>query len=101
MLCRHLPPVLPGVGAVEGGEEASRALLWLVSCMQLVASHASRIAPSTYLWELIYPKENGMPVASASGKYAVRLYDRTGTGVPAETKVTHACLPVAGPSQPT
>ncbi len=61
--------------AVEGCEEASRALLWLVSCMQLVASHASRIAPSTYLWELIYPKENGMPVASASGKYAVRLYD--------------------------
>ena len=76
------PPLLQAValptGAAAEDAEATRALMWVQSCLQLVALQAEHLDESTYLWELIYPKspESGLPVYSKNGKYAVRLFEQ-------------------------
>ena len=74
-----VPRVLPNVLAVAAGmaAEALPSVQWVTSCFQLVARQAALLEEDSFLWEAIYPKdEAGAPVYSASGKYAVRLWEQ-------------------------
>ena len=78
---RELPNLLEPVATAPAEEsdaaaEARRALQWMVSCIQLVALHAGRVDEGCFLWELIHPQAEGRPRYSASGKYAVKLWEQ-------------------------
>lgn len=48
---------------------------WLKSVFDAVISVQKSLAPNSYLWELIYPKDkDGTPMKSANGKYRVKLF---------------------------
>ena len=78
---RELPNLIESVTHVtneEGNDvaEARRALQWMISCIQLVALHPSRVEEGCFLWELIHPQTDGRPRYVPSGKYAVKLFDQ-------------------------
>jgi hypothetical protein len=47
---------------------------WLMGQFLLVQQVQSQLPKGQYLFELIQPQSNGLPVISASGKYAVKLH---------------------------
>ena len=67
------PP--PEAEAGDALTTARRAVQWVASCFQLIALHAARVDDGCYLWELVHPQEEGVPVVSPTGKYAVKLWE--------------------------
>lgn len=47
---------------------------WLMGQFLLVQQVQSQLPKGQYLFELIHPQSNGLPVISCSGKYAVKLH---------------------------
>ena len=47
---------------------------WLLGQILLVQQVQAQLPKGQYLFELIHPQQNGLPIVSESGKYAVKLF---------------------------